>query len=268
MDPLPPSCRDMFRIGVVISAVAATAFCMAVSGIRDAGAAGIIAVLFVVVGILGAIGAGLMFGARFARVLGGLLFLVGLVGSPIHLIRGLAASGMPESADPSWFLWVANAIATTLLLMWLCLQALRVLSRKVSRRGGVVTARITGGVLAVVAANHLWVATQVGMDSHGAWSITISPHGSQLFGFPGWPFWHLALLVVALVLLCAPRTLLHHAATALMLLFGSLLPLVALAVALTGLFMLEMLLVLIVISLVPAYLSWWLRDELRQSVRP
>jgi hypothetical protein len=157
---------------------------------------------------------------------------------------------------------VANAIATTLLLVWLCLRAIQVLLGT-TWRASVVTARLTGGVLACVTVNHLWLAAQVGVGWQGSWSINISPRGTSLLGFPGWPLWHLAVLVTALVLLAGPRRMLGGAARVLLLLFAGMVPLVIVAAALTGFFELGLLLLVVGTVLLPVYLAWWLRAELR-----
>lgn len=249
----------MSRIGVVITALCAMICAIALTAPVEVG------VGWFAIALLGMTGIGLLLGAWFARVLGGLLFLGGLVLAPLSLIEQLSGSPSPGGWDLGRVLSVANAIATTLLLAWLCVRALQVL-RGASGRASVVTARLAGGVLALVAVNHLWLAAQVGVGWQGSWSINISPRGTTLLGFPGWALWHLAVLVPSLVLLAGPRRMLGGAATVLMLLCAGMVPLVILAAGLTGSFELELVLLVVGTVLVPVYLAWWLRDELRMMV--
>ena len=81
-------------------------------------------------------------------------------------------------------------------------------------------------------------------------------------GFLLWPAWHAALLVVALGMAAGPRRVLGHAAMGLLLLFAALPPLVVMAAVRTGLT--EMVLPLLGMTLIPVYLSWWLRDEIKR----
>jgi hypothetical protein len=249
--------RGMFRLGVLITAMTVMVLSIAVIAPIDDGA-----LPWLALGLLGAIGIGLVFRARFARVLGGLLALACVVFAPVSLIGSLAASPPLAGADLAWSLSVANAITTTLLLMWLCICALRVVLGR-PRRASVITARLAGCALAIVAAEHLWLAYQVGFASTGSWSIHISAQGTQLVGFSGWPLWHAALLIVALVMASGPRQMLGHAATVLLLLFATLVPLVIVAAVGAGLLGFELL--LFELLLLPVYLSWWLRDELLRA---
>jgi hypothetical protein len=252
--------RGMFRLGVMITAMSAMVFSIAFIRSIDGGGPWWIA--FALFGLLGATGVGLLFRAWFARVLGGLLFLGAGVLSPISLIQALDRSSVPGSRDVGWFLSVGNAIATTLLLVWLCFRAIQVLLGT-TRAASFVTARLVGGVLAVIAAHHLGLAAEIGFGWQGSWSVNLSPRGTQLIGFLGWPIWHLALLATALVMLAGPRRMLGGAATALALLFIGMVPLTIIAAARTLFFELELLLLLIGVTLLPAYLSWWFRDELQ-----
>lgn len=249
----------MFRLGVLTTALAVLVLSLGVT----APIGGIPPWWWLALGLFGATGIGLLFRARFARVLGGLLLLACVVLAPISLIRVLASSS-PVGADLMWLLSVANAIATTLLLTWMCIRAIQVLLGR-PRRASVVTVRLVGGVLAVVAAYHLWLVSQVGFEWTGSWSLQISPRGTQLVGFPVWPLWHVALLVVALAMVAGPRRMLGQAATVLMLLIAGLVPLVIMAAIRTGFFAAE--LPIFGMMLIPVYLSWWLRDELRADAR-
>ncbi len=252
--------RNRFRIGVTITAMSAMAASLAMPLLFDSSPLWWLAIAGLA--LLSATGIGLLVGARFARVVGGLLFLAGGVLSPISLIQVLSSTGAPESWELGWLLPVANAVATTLLLVWLCFRAIQVLLGT-SRRTSVVTTRLVGFVLAVIAANHLWLAAQIGFGWQGSWTVDISTRGTQLIGFPGWQLWHLAMLVTTLVLLAAPRRMFGIAATALMVLCIGMVPLVIVAAVRTGFLQLELLLALSGMMLLPVYLSWWLRDELR-----
>lgn len=244
------------RIGVVITAMTAMALSIAVTMPFDAGAL----VWWLALALIGAAGIGLLLHAWFARVLCGLLFVAGGVLVPMSLSDVLRAP--PDGFDVMWMLSVANAIATTLLIVWLCVRGLQVML-KTPRGASVITARIVGGVLAIIAANHLWLAAQIGFfEWSGSWSISISGRGTQLVGFPGWPLWHVALAIAGLLLLAAPRRLLQHAATVLVALFAILVPLIVIAALRTDLFALEI--VVFGMTILPAYLAWWLRDELRR----
>lgn len=184
-----------------------------------------------------------------------------VVFSPVSLIQELNGSAPLGGWELEWWLSVANAIATTLLLVWLGIRAIQVLLGR-PWRASVVTARLAGGVLAVVAANHLWLAAQIGFGWQGAWSINISPQGTRLIGFPGWQIWHLVMLVAALMLLAGPRRMLRAAARVLMLLFAGMVPLVLVAAVRTGFFELALLLLVLGMTLIPVYLWWWLSNEL------
>jgi hypothetical protein len=265
MDDLLVDRRSMFRIGVMITAMSAMVLSVAVGGPVDGG--GLWWLTFLIVALLSVTGVGLLFGALFARILGGLLFLGGVVFSPISLIQALDLSSTPGSLDLGWLLSVGNAVATMLLLVWLCVRAIQVLLGT-TRRTSAVTARLAGGALAVIAANHLWLATQIGFGWQGSWAVNISPRGAQFVGFLGWPIWHLAVLLAALVLLVGPRRILGGAAAALMLLFAGMVPLVIIAAARTGFFELQLLPLLAGMVLLPVYLLWWLRDELRGLSTP
>jgi hypothetical protein len=252
--------RGMFRLGVLTTALAVLVLSLGVTAPVGGSPPWW---WWLALGAFGATGIGLLVGARFARVLGGLLLLACAVLAPMSLIRSLGCLSL-AGADLMWVLSVANAIAMTLLLTWMCIRGVQVLLGR-PRRARVVTARLVGGALAVVAANHLWLASQVGFEWTGSWSIQISAEGMQLVGFPFWPLWHVALLIVALAMVAGPRRMLGQAATALLLLFAGLVPLVIVAVIRTGFFAAE--LTIFGMMLIPVYLSWWLRDELRADAR-
>ena len=257
--------RRTFRLGVVVLAVAAMNLAIAVMMPREAGV-----LPWLLVGAACAIGIGLLVRARVARALAGLVFLVCAVAMPVSLIGSLAEGLPPDDWNLPVLLSMANAVVTTALGVWLCVRAIQVLLGR-PWRASLATARLAGGTLAVVAANHLWFAAAVGPGFGLGWfdlgssslSISISPRGIELTGFSGWPIWHLVLAVIALAMLVAPRRIVERVATLLVLWFACLVPF-ALIDALRprdggfGLF-------LVLVALVPVYLAWWLRDELHRS---
>jgi hypothetical protein len=251
--------RGMFRLGVVITALSVLVlFPLVTAPIDD-----VPPWLWLVLGGLGATGIGLLFRARFARVLG-VLLLLACGGLAQMSLVGVLGGLQFIDVDRMVLLSIANAIATTLLLIWMCLRGIQMLLGR--SRASRVTPRLVGGALALVAAHHLWWASEVGFAWTGSWSIRISPEGTSFVGFPYWPLWHVALLVVALVMLAAPRRMLGQATTALMLLFASLVPLVIVAAIWTDFFVVAQLPIL-GMMLIPVYLCWWLSDELRRAER-
>ncbi|MEO7731309.1 MAG: hypothetical protein ABIY55_10075 [Kofleriaceae bacterium] len=210
--------------------------------------------------LLALLGLGLVRNTQVARVLTGLLLLACVVLAPISTIRLVAASAAQADLDAAWFLSSANALATTLLTVWLCLRGIQQLLGRAPRTI-LVTARIVGGVLAVIAVSHLWIAAQVGFAWGDSWSMRISIDGTSLFGFPGWPLWYLVALVLGLVLLVGPRAVLARAATALLALFVALVPLVLVTTLETRIVAFQ--LVSLGVMLLPIYLVWWLREQLR-----
>ena len=255
-----------FRIGVMFTAASALMAAMAINVPSGD------LLLMVPLVVVGATGLGLLLGARFARVLGGVLFVAGLVASPLSLASALVGSlRLAGRWELSLVLSLANGIATTVLLMWLCFRGLQVMRGK-TMRAGVFTARLTGVVVALVAVHHLWVAVQAGasslaVGSFASFSLRVGALGTTLSGFPGWPLWHLAALVLAGVLVAGPRRALVGAASALTVLFVCLVPLVLLAVARANVGELWLSTVVLSLVLLLAALAWWLRDELR-GVRP
>jgi hypothetical protein len=251
--------RGMFRLGVVTTGMAVLVLSLALT----APLGEIPLWWWLALGLLGTTGIGLLLGARFARVLSGLFLLACVVFVPLSLFETLSSSPV-VGADLLWLLAIANAVATTLLMTWMCIRGILMLLGR-GRRSSAVTARVVGGVFAVVAANHLWLAYLMGFEWTGYWSFNISDEGTRLVGFPFWPVWHVALLVVALAMLAGPRRMLGHAATALLLLFAILMPLMIVAALRTGFIAVQ--LTIFGMMLIPVYLSWWLRDELRTDAR-
>ncbi len=255
MEEHPFERRNTIRIGVMFIASAAMVLSAAVLMPMD----GYRSFALILLALMGVVGIGLLFRALFARVIAGLLFLVLAVVSPIVLIGDLAS--IWNGWEPGWAL--ANAVGTTLLLVWSCFRAILVLMG-VPRRESAATARLTGGVLAVIAASHLWIAAEVGLGWHGGLSYRVSPSGTQLLGFQGWQIWHLLLLVTSLLMLAGPRRTLEHAATGLIVLSAGLVPLLTITTVRDNLLMLEGFTVFAGMTLFPVYLSWWLRAGLRE----
>lgn len=245
-------------MGIVITAMSALILVFALAGPFGGG------LWLLAPGLVFVTGIGLLLDARFARVLAGLLFLAGVVFSPLSLIRSL--TGVLGGWDLLAVASIANAIATTLLITWLCARAVLVLLGK-ARDANAATVRLVGGALIVIAANHLCAAARLGYDSLGAWSLRVAPEGTQLIGFPGWPLWHVAMLVVALILLVGPRHLLSKAAAVLTLLVVCLVPLAVAGAVRSGAFEPPLLIFLVGVPLILAYVCWWLTDELRSGAR-
>jgi hypothetical protein len=257
---------SIFRIGVVVLACTAMVLLPSLPYAFE-----VDPLAWVVMGAMGAIGIGLLFRARVARVVAGLGFLAYAVAVPITLARTVIDGGLPpESSSLSlrgaMLLGIANAVATAALSVWLCVRALQVLRGR-ALRASLATARVVGATLAVVAANHLWIAvvggTGLALSELGALSISVSTQGTQVLGFLGWPIWHLVLLASALAMLVAPRRIVERVATLLVLWLACLIPpaivsAVQFNIGGIGTFF-------VIMVAIPVYLAWWLRDELRSS---
>ena len=226
------------------------------------------ALAWLLIGASCALGVGLLARVRAARAVAALGFLACGVIVPLSFVSALL-DAWPPALDPPVLLSIANAAGITVLGVWLCFRAVQVLLGR-SWHPSLLTARLTGAALTAVAANHLWLARVIGADfasTDGAGlSVSISSRGSQFAGFPAWPIWHLGLGALALVLLAAPRRTAARAATALALWFACLAPLAAFHGvrfhdALVGPFT-------TILVLIPAYLAWWLGDELRHDESP
>lgn len=250
MDPL--TLRRQFRLGVLIAAMAGMVGSLALTGPLDAGDWP----WWLALGVLAATGIGLMARVRFARVIAGVIMALGVIGSTWSLLDSLHFFTL----DVTWLWPEANAVATTALMVWSCLRAIAVLRGRASTSA--VTVRLVGATLVCVAANHLWVASLVGMSTDGSWSISISPRGTQLIGFPAWPIWHAATLVPGMLMLAGPRRWFGVAATILVGLLAALIPLDVVAAISLGVFGIDVVIFGIAMVLIPVYLAWWLRDEL------
>jgi hypothetical protein len=77
-----------------------------------------------------------------------------------------------------------------------------------------------------------------------------------------------ALLVTALVLLAGPRRWLAHAGNALWLLMVLMTGLVLANLVRAGMWMPELVLGTSIMLIIPVYLAWWFRDELRAIAKP
>jgi hypothetical protein len=256
--------RRRTRIGVLFCVLAAgMALLMAGSGIEGAEHL----IVWPIVAIMSAIGVGLLFDVTAARVAATVLLVLSAGADAFGLIRALILTLPHWTWELGPWLWLANAVATALFLFWLHIRAIQVLLDRPLRQPS-LTARLAGGALAVVALAHLHSAHAAGLvwgSFDGTWSLSISATGTRLAGFPGWVPWHAALLLVSALLLLLRRGRLRLAATCLTALFV-LLALLFFAMgvmsALAEHLGAQMASFAVVLALVPAYLAWWLRDEL------
>lgn len=261
----PTNQRRRHRVGVVFLALAAIVVALAPYG--GSGSPGEYVVGVAVLAILAATGIGLLFDARPARIGGAAVLAIVAVVEVVGLVKMLVTRLPHITWELQQSLALANALASTVLLLWLQARAIQVLLDR-PLRGGAITARIAGGALAIIAASHLSLTLAYGFawdGLEGSWALTISTSGTQLFGFPGWPVWHAALLAVACALLLGRGRLLRLAATSAMVLFALLFPLVLYTTMQSPFpspFDLAPVLLSAVLGLVPAYLFWWLRSEI------
>jgi hypothetical protein len=213
---------------------------------------------WLILAVFVATGIGLVARQPFARVIAALGLVAGIV---------LGARSQYQLWSELYVDWnvttvlaVANAIVTTLLGFWLGVRALLVVVGRA--RSITITARLVGAMIFVVAANHLWLAHLYGIAWRGGFSINFSGQGTQLFGFPGWPLWHAAALLTALVMVAGPRRMLAPATYVLMVLAYLLVPLMAIAlIAIEDGFDLPLFVFTILVTLLVAYLARWLRAE-------
>ena len=262
--------RRRLRIGVVLCAFM-TGFAAMMMG--DAGLHGAIAEPLMLIPLATLItGVGLIAGIRLARIPGLLLWL-GLAGITVYEVLLVLVHWAGYAAwDADTLMALANLLASAALQLWLDIRAIQILLDRPLPETRATTARVAGGALAIIAIWHLVTAFELGLDWRGA-SMTVSATATHLLGFPGWPAWHLALLLVASCLLLGRGRLLHHAATGLMLLFILLGPLLIYnqrsAPTQFGPMPLDVAVVALcaMVSLVPAYLAWWLRDEVSPPTR-
>lgn len=259
--------RRTFRLGVLVLASVALVVWLAVLGPPDPEIW-----FWVILGLTAAVGVGLLFHLRVARAVLGLAVAACGALAPFEAIGALLDAVPLAGWTPLVVLGVANAVATTTLGVWLCVRAIQALLGR-TWPPSLITARMTGATLAVIAADHLWLAaaTGAGPSSVGS-SMGVSPSGVQLSGFPGWMIGHLALAVIALAMLAGPRRLVARAATLL----------VGWCVALVGLVVISGIIGFAAIDApgrigammtlfaafqpaMFAYGAWWLRDELRRQ---
>jgi hypothetical protein len=259
--------RRRARIGVVFCVLAAGMALLTVT----VGGGGLVGaehlVVWPIVGVVAAIGVGLLADVAAARVAGTVLLVLFAGAAAFGLIRALIDTLPYWTREPVLFVWLANAVVSSLLLVWLSIRGIQVLLDRPLRATS-LTARLAGGALSVVALAHLHTAHAAGQvwgSFDGTWSLSISATGTRLAGFPGWVAWHVALLLVSALLLLLRRRQLRFAATCLTALF---LVLAVLVVAMGVMSALaehvgaQMAAFAVVLALVPAYLAWWLRDEL------
>lgn len=259
MNDVPSVGRGVKRIGGIFLAAAAIFL-----GVCFAGPS-VVPLMAIPLVIFGATGVGLLVGSRAASIAAQVLLLVCMIAGPVGLVGALASTGA-AALDGGRLLAIGNAIFTTALWAWICFRGHQVLRGK-GLRAAVFTSRLTGVALAAIAANHLYEAALMGgsasgLASSGSFAFRIGLEGTALYGFAGWPLWHVALLFTAAVFLAAPRPRLIKAAGALAGLFAVVLPL-SLG-ALSGLSEGELAVVapVLVMMLLPVLLAWWLREEL------
>jgi hypothetical protein len=264
-----PNRRRRRRIGVLLCLLSAAMAILVLTG-GEFESADLLALPILL--LLGTTGIGLLFDLRPARIGAALLLTISALAAGVELVMVMIESLPHLVWTASGFLALANAVATTLFLVWLHIRAVQVLLDR-PLRPGPVTARLTGALLVLVAALHLQAALEHGdaWGGQGAWSLSVSASGTHLAGFPGWGLWHVALLPVAGALLLGRGRLLRHAAAALTALLAALALLIPLGTLLADpepareagetLFA-------VVLALGPVFLAWWLRDELATAPRP
>jgi hypothetical protein len=215
----------------------------------------------------GALGVGIWREWKPAKLLATIGFAFGLV---ISVGAGVQLwFAMLKSAEMSldFFLAVANSLAATALMAWLCFLGIALLAD--SRRSRLmVTVRVVGAVLVAAAILHLKHAMELDGPTVG-FSYKVDPSGMTLVGFPGWQLWHAGALVIGVALLSGWRPLLAYALLALSVIIAVLVPLQAVAVLMfgggLGVGYVGYSLVVACVPLLPAYLCWWLRQECVQQ---
>lgn len=259
----PARQRRRFRIGVVFCGLAAGAALLVLAGGVEAEDFLVLAPL---TAIMAATGIGLLFDIAAARVGAVVLLAVAGLADAVGLVRVVIGTLAHRSWDLGVCVALLNAMATAVLLVWLLIRAIQVLVDR-PLRGGPFTARLVGGALALIAVSHLHSATVIGFawgSLDGMLSLSVSSSGTSLAGFPGWMLWHAALLVVSALLLLG-RAQRRLAATGLAALFA-LLVLLVLAVGVrsvtTETLDVPLAAFSVGLALLPAYLAWWLRDEI------
>ncbi|HEY3804455.1 MAG TPA: hypothetical protein VGL61_17685 [Kofleriaceae bacterium] len=180
------------------------------------------------------------------------LGLVAVAGDSVfELVRATVASN--GAIDT---LQLANAVATTVLATWLGARGAWIVIDR-SRGPLRATRRLVGVVLVVVAASHLAMFRFWDPRAPAALSFNISPLGTFVIGFTGWPIWHGLLALIGLALALAPDRAARHAGALLAILVAYLIPMVF-----TSGF--DALLMIGILA-VPLYGACWLAAELRDD---
>jgi len=257
--------RRTFRLGVLV--LAATAMNLSVAMTMPGGELALW--LWIINAAAAAVGIGLLVHARVARAVAGLVVAVGGVATVVSLWTTLGAVIDGPGPD-GWTLFallsVANSVVTAALSVWLCVRAIQALLGR-QWAASLVTARLTGATLGVIAADHLWFTAaqpELGLGAPGGLAISVSAGGARLAGFPGWPIWHLALAILALMMLAGRRRMVARATTLLVVLCACLAVLVAIAAPRLGV---QIAPFTVLPALVFTYLAWWLRDEVHRQTR-
>jgi len=214
-----------------------------------------------IAGVLGATGIGLVVHNRFARMAGIPLFAL----LAATLVWGWG--GFLLDLRPHWHwsfdlgLLLVNSTLSTALLVWLNLRAIQILCKR-ERFLQQLTSRLVGGFLLIIGLIHLNFAYDVGVDIPG-YQFSISHHGTNLFGFPGWPYWHAAISLIGIFLIIGWQRRL--ATLALAILSALLCPLLMFATwdfgRAFGHLDSMMFVIAALVPLLFAYLSWWLWRE-------
>jgi hypothetical protein len=257
--------RRTFRLGVLVLAFAAVSLSLAMT----APVVDLPWWLWLVNGAAVAAGIGLLVHTRVARAVAGVAVAAAGVFMAISLAdvpRMLIRLAELDVWMPVALLAIANAVVTTLLSLWFCIRAIQALLGR-QWAATLVTARLTGAALAVIATGHLWFAAAagvgLGLDTAGGVAISLSASGAQAAGFPGWPIWHFVLGILALMMLAGPRRLVARATTLLVVWCACLPALVLIDAPQIGAPIAPF---VVLMTLVFTYLAWWLRDEVHRQV--
>lgn len=119
-------------------------------------------------------------------------------------------------------LLVANMLAMTVLTAWLCASGALHLLRAPAQPPRSLTARIAGVAIALVAASHVsaaiqadvpWLDSGFGRGTLSGVSLSISSTGASIYGFFGWPLWHVLAGIAGLALAITGRGRIARVAT-------------------------------------------------------
>lgn len=256
------------------SGVAGVAVCVALSMLMHSdkmGELGFVALLPVLLlVVLGVTAWGLLTGRKIgARLATGVFVLVAVSGtwSSVQML----GPTLSHSEGPLQWLWLANAVMTNVLFLWLCsCAALVALDCTLATTR--ITMRVVGTTLVAIAIPHLAAAMDLGVTS--IWRVVesgltarLSSGGVVLTGFLGWPIWHLTLVGVGLILVRGKPWPAANAAQWLAVSIPAVFALLGIAILSTPhvppTYVRTFLLVCAVLASGASYLSFWFRAELR-----